>query len=145
MKAKFSVADYLLNVNDSMELDSGQCVAELEVGDVLATINVEGKVRVVFDDEVYRSASQFPQELRDLFHSGAAYNSERIYIDDNNWFECYVYYKNPDYDKNIEKGIVPCKWLCDAGWCDVLDGGWSSAADVFALLLDLIEEYNKTK
>lgn len=124
-----------------MELDSGQCVAELEIGDILASIEVRGDVRVVFNDQSYRASSQFPEELRKLFHDGKADEDERVYIDDNNWFESFIYYKNPAWDgtKNTPK------WLCDNGWCDVLDGGWENAADVFSFLLDLIQEYNKER
>lgn len=147
MKCNFSVEEFLFGVNDSMELDSGQVVADLEVDDLLVEIRVEGYVRVVFDDQTYKAASQMPEELIDLFHNGGeeyekAVESGRLYIDDNNWFESFVYYKNPDYNPKSKQSV---KWLCDDAWCDVLDGGWENEADVFSFLLDLAKEYKKAQ
>ena len=142
MKYDFSVADFLLGVNDSMELDSGQEVASLETDGLYVSIRVAGDVRVVFNDESYRASSQFPEELVELFHNGKAWNDERVYVDNSNWFESFVYYKNPNYDPEDKKSP---KWLCDPAWCDVLDGGWENEADVFSFLLDLAKEYEKAQ
>jgi hypothetical protein len=140
MKCKFSVEDFLLGIHDSMELDSGQCVASLEVNDsILVTINVEGYVRVVFNDVAYKASSQMPDELTDLFHEGKAYDDERVYIDNNNWFEAFIYYKNPDYNPKDKKSV---KWLYDNCWStDVLDGDWKDEADVFSTMMELAKDY----
>ena len=145
MKYNFTIADFLLGINDSMELDSGQIVATLETSDLLVEIRVEGYVRVVFNDEVYKASSQMPQELIDLFHNGGeeyekALEDGRLYIDDNNWFESFIYYKNPNYKSKDKESA---KWLFDDAWCDVLDGGWKSETDVINTLLELAKEYKK--
>ena len=144
MKYNFNVCDYLLGVNDSMELESGQSVAELNVKDeVLIDLRVEGDVRVVFEDQVYKCSSQMPDELIDLFHKGGdeyqnALESGRLYIDDNNWFEVFVYTKNPNYKGNESEP----KWIW-TGISDVVDGGWDNPAEVFSFLLDCYDEYIK--
>lgn len=143
MKCKFSVADFLLGIHDSMELDSGQCVAELEVNDsILVTINVEGYVRVVYNDEVYKAPSQFPEELTELFRSGKAYEDNGVFIDNNNWFESFVYYRNPDYNPNDKTSV---KWLNDGAWSEVLDGDWKDENDVFSTMLATAKEYQKAQ
>jgi len=140
MKCVLTIEDFLLGVNDSMELDSGQCVASLEVDDLLVCVNVEGYVRVVFENSVYKAPSQFPDELKQLFHDGKAEDDERVFIDNNNWFESFIYYKNPDYNPKEKDSI---KWFCDNAWCEVLDGEWENETDVFNTLLELAKEYKK--
>ncbi len=145
MKYNFTIADFLIGINDSMELDSGQVVATLKTSDLLVEIRVEGYVRVVFNDVVYKASSQMPQELIDLFHNGGeeyekALEDGRLYIDDNNWFESFIYYKNPNYNPKEKDSI---KWLCDNARCEVLDGDWESDTDVINTLLELAKEYKK--
>lgn len=145
MKYNFTIADFLIGIKDSMELDSGQVVATLETSDLLVEIRVEGYVRVVFNDEVYKASSQMPQELIDLFHCGGmkyekALEDGRLYIDDNNWFESFIYYKNPNYKP---KDKCSTKWFCDNAWSEVQDGNWESETDVINTLLDLANEYKK--
>lgn len=147
MKYDFSVADFLLGIHDSMELDSGQVVASLSTSDVLVEIRVEGDVRVVFNDEVYKASTQFPDELLQLFHDGGeeyekALEDGRLYIDNNNWFEYFVYYKNPEYNPKDKNSV---KWLCDNAWYDVLDGDWKDEVDVFSTLLEVLKEYQQAQ
>lgn len=145
MKYNFTIADFLIGINDSMELDSGQVVATLKTSDLLVEIRVEGYVRVVFNDVAYKASSQMPQELIDLFHNGGeeyekALEDGRLYIDDNNWFESFIYYKNPNYNPKEKDSI---KWLCNNARCEVLDGDWESETDVINTLLELAKEYKK--
>ena len=86
-----------------MQLDSGICLASLEVNGVLATIETRGEVRVLWnpdpngnaeDGEVYRQPSDFPEELAKVFEERRNTAEMRnIYIDNNNWFEVFVFTK----------------------------------------------------
>ena len=86
----------LTKINDSMELESGQDIAELETDKHLVVVGVRGEVRVYFNDEVYKTQCQFPKTLMKLFHNGKAYHDDRVEIVDNNWFEVFLYKKNKD-------------------------------------------------
>ena len=141
MRYAIIVADFLTEINDSMELDSGQVVATLETNDLLIEIRVEGYVRVVFNNEVYKASSQFPKELLELFHNGKAYNDERVYIDDNNWFEVAIFTKNPDYNPNKKTESV--KWLYDNRCDDVIDADWKDDADVVKTLMDYYKSFKE--
>ena len=98
MKLNFKVNSHinLLAINDSMELDSGQEVASLEIQQkgktkVTITIEVQGCVKVDYKDNRYKCASQMPQELLDIFHNGYE-DPEAIGLNviENNWFEIYI-------------------------------------------------------
>lgn len=146
MRYTIIVADFLAEINDSMELDSGQVVATLETNDLLIEIRVEGYVRVVFNNAVYAASSQMPQELIDLFHNGGeeyekALEDGRLYIDDNNWFEVAIFTKNPDYNPNKKTESV--KWLYDNRCDDVIDADWKDDADVVKTLMDYYKSYKE--
>lgn len=92
----------LTNINDSMELDSGQTVAQLRIKldadnpnhddtDVLITLEVQGDVKVFYKNEMYKCASQMPDELIKIFHDGYE-DPEAIGLNvcENNWFEIYI-------------------------------------------------------
>lgn len=86
----------LSNINTSMELDSTQSVAELTDKNFMLEIRVCGEVKVYFDDDIFKCASQMPDELLQLFHEGKAYEDERVGVVDNNWFEAFLYEKDGD-------------------------------------------------
>lgn len=127
-KTKFSYWNGLVGVHDSMELDSGQSVAELEWDWLMVELRVCGDVRVVFDGTAYRSPSQFPEELMEMFHKGTADQDERVCIDMNNWFEVFVYEKRGD------------EWSW-TDWSDIIDADWKSAGDIYDELMLSLESY----
>lgn len=102
MKLKFTInpsipIDKIIN---SMQLDSGQTIAELHVDNYSVTLEVHGEVRVLFnpdphgnasDGDVYTCASQFPDELMKIFAEGIDYaEMKNIFVDDNNWLEVFL-------------------------------------------------------
>lgn len=95
---------------DSMELDSGIVIVELtgEIDgyDVDADVKVTGDVRVIFRDQVYRSASRMPEELLKCYHDhknpeetalsdGGEYETP-YYCDMNNWLEQSIVIRDKD-------------------------------------------------
>lgn len=89
----------LEDIHDSMQLDSGQVIAELENDLLSITLEVRGQVRVLWnpdpdgephDGSVFKCASQFPEELMKIFAEGRAGDMKNIFVDDNNWFEVFV-------------------------------------------------------
>lgn len=92
------------NYGDSMQLDSGQELINLEGTkngyNVEASVRVVGDVRVIFRDQVYRNAGRMPKELLDCYRNHK--NPEEIatsdgeeyetpyYCDMNNWLEKFI-------------------------------------------------------
>lgn len=123
----------LKEIHSSMQLDSGQQIASLKAGDWKLSLEVRGEVRVLWnpdpsgdasDGQVYRSASQFPDELMEVFAKGYDTNGmPNIVIDDNNWFELFVDHKG----KNIG--------------CDVVVDEDLDPVKVFKYMLDTYLEY----
>ena len=91
---KFKCYISLRNINDSMELDSGQVIAELTTDTHLMSLEVCGDVRVHFDGDVFKCASQMPKELLKIIHDGEAFDNDRVNVIDNNWFELFLYEKD---------------------------------------------------
>lgn len=131
IKAPFTGVD-LSGINTSMELDSGQELARLYDGDLCATLKVVGDVRVIYEDELYKAPSQFPEELMKLFHDGKADSEHGVEIAFNNWFELHVWKVGKD-DKGNEK-------LDFAGLCDVVDVEGNTPHEIRGLLADCIKE-----
>lgn len=89
-------------VADSMQFDSGQSLAELRYDGWLASLEVRGEVRVVWNPDpggtteggtAYRHASDFPEDLMDVFAHPEKHDREsmqNLFVDDNNWFEVFV-------------------------------------------------------
>lgn len=102
MKLEFNLnpAIPVMEIKDSMQLDSNQTVAHLKVEDFDLTLEVRGDVRVVWNPdpngsykkgEVYKHASDFPEELMKVFAEGKdTAEMKNIFIDDNNWFEVFI-------------------------------------------------------
>ena len=127
----------LTNINDSMELDSGQTVAQLRIKavsdssnhddtDILITLEVQGHVKVFYKDDMYKCASQMPDELIKIFHDGYE-DPEAIGLNvcENNWFEIY-----------IEEGgqCVLSDVACPEGMNDI---------EMLSMMLDVYKEYVK--
>lgn len=125
MAYAFDCYEDLSDVNDSMELESGQIIAELNRLYHRVELRVVGDVRVVYKDEVYKSVSQMPDELVQLFHWEKAWENEDVYIDDNNWFEVLIY---------KDSGL----WT---GYGEVVECEGMSPADIECLLNDCLYEY----
>lgn len=129
MEYKFTVHPVLLEVKSSMELDSGTLLASLEAGNVIVELEVRGDVRVEYQDDIYKAACQFPEELLKAFHDGSAFNDPDVRIIDNNWFELGV------YEKKGGKRV----WT-DYSTVDE-EEDYDSVADVFSGMLAFLNEY----
>lgn len=130
-KAPFTCVD-LSGINTSMELDSGQELARLYDGDLCATLKVVGDVHVIYKDDIFKTPSQFPEELMKLFHDGKADSKHGVETAFNNWFEVFVWKARKD-DKGNEK-------LDFAGLCDVVDAEGNTPDEIRGLLADCIKD-----
>jgi len=113
-----------------MELDSGESLVTLEIKDfnLLVELRVCGEVRVVFNGEVFKSPMDFPDELKALFHNGTYGDDERVFVDDNNWFELFIY----------DKGKDAWNWT---GLSEVVDADWRSVGDIYDLMFNYAKDY----
>ena len=118
----------LSNINNSMELDSGQEIARLDKGNYVVTLEVCGAVRVVYKDCTYKAASQMPEKLIQMFHNWKPEYEEVVFVDDNNWFEMFIWQKGDDGN------LI---WL---GFSEVCD---SEGADAASLRKDLEDYLNE--
>ena len=125
----FSYTIDLTNINDSMELDSEQEVARYDKDHFCVTLEVRGSVRVIYKNEVYKSASQMPDELLQLFHDGKADEEHEVYMDMNNWFESFFW----EWDEK--------KKLVWTGFCDVEDCGGLNPEKLEKYLKDCYDSY----
>lgn len=109
-------------INDSMELDSNQVIATLEVDDILLSLEVRGETRVEYKGVIYYTPSEFPKELKTLIHASSWWmNHEDVQVYFNNWFEVF-----------------------DEGqhWSDVVDAEQLDEDGLKELLLDIyVERY----
>lgn len=89
------------SIKDSMQLDSYQDIAYLKDANINITVSIEvrGEVKVwfnrhggnPFDGEWFSTPSDFPKELKTLIaENNRWYEDERLFIDENNWFEAFV-------------------------------------------------------
>ncbi len=90
MKLQFTIYEKLKECTDSLLFDSETTIAKLEVDDCCLCLEVQGEVRIVDNQtqEVYKTPSEFPQELKDAIKSGDIFKNltDRYYVDNNNWF-----------------------------------------------------------
>lgn len=127
---KFKCNIELSDINDSMELESGQEIARLEENGYAVTLEVQGDVRVVYKDVAYRHAGAMPDELLKLFHDGKAYESEDVYVDMNNWFEVFFWEKKGDK-------------LVWTGWSDVVDCEGMNEKELEGFLIDCMNDFTE--
>lgn len=127
----------LEEIKDSMQLDSGQVIAKLEVGNYRLKLEVVGDVRVRWnsdpkktweDDgsELYKHASQMPDELLRIFSQNRpASDFPNLNVINNNWFEVIVYYKGHIVYSDLDdlEELDPC--------------------DIFTSLWDMYLEFKK--
>ena len=134
----------LASVRSSMQLDSGICLASLEVDGWKLYLEVRGDVRVDFnpdpkgsheDGQVYRQASDFPPELARIFADGTdIYTLPNVYVDDNNWFELFV----------EKDGRFVNSDLVDEGcFCAEPKGPAASPAAILGVMYDTYLAYKK--
>lgn len=98
----FEMHANLKTLPDSMCLDSGETICSYTEGNDKVEIEVRGYVTVYFNEERYRCYSDMPRELQELFENGQAYYDDRVYIDENNWYEIFF---NWDEDYDVAEGI----------------------------------------
>ena len=90
---------------DSMCLDSGEVICSYTDGNDKVEIEVRGYVTVDFNGERYRRYSDMPKELQELFKNGKAYDDDRVYILENNWYEVFF---NGDEDYDVAEAVEGC-------------------------------------
>ena len=94
-------------MGDSMCFDSGtnflSATVSSESGDVDILIQARGSVKVYYKDEMFKCASQMPQELIDKFKDDSAWDDDDCEIIDSNWWELFWDYSgNTDCFENAE-------------------------------------------
>ena len=98
--------DVFFKLGDSMCYDSGICVLTAQVHknnkNYVVKIETQGHVKIIYDGSMYKSASQMPEELRQKFYNGTAYNSGKLECIENNWWEIVVF-----DDNGIAAGFMP--------------------------------------
>ncbi len=134
----FKVYESLVNVKDSMELDSDQTLASAEFDNgYTMTLEVRGAVKVYYDETenndseyeaYYTRPSEFPKSLKELIHNDPAWwtLNENVYISENNWFELFLWDEKGGY-------IVS----------DVVDAEGQSDDEIKSLFLETAKEYLK--
>ncbi len=84
-------------VTDSMQLSSETTVCSMKYKGHTATIEVRGDVKIAYNpdgigngaDSIYHDYSEMPEELKRLIDNGTYVCDERVYKDENNWFEVF--------------------------------------------------------
>ena len=140
MKLRFTINPNLPleEIHSSMQLDSGTNIATLRAGDFQVELRVEGDVKVFWNPdpdgswndeaaEMYRNASQMPEELLRIFGEGGYTDRKDLGVCNNNWYENYVFYK----------GVLMC--------ADVSDIEDLDPADIFASLWDIYTEVKENE
>lgn len=89
------IVDDLENYTDSLLFDE-HTIARLETENYAVVIEVIGYIRIYFENEIYKSASRYPEELVEMIKSGKVYENPEVDIGNNNWFNIAVYVKNSD-------------------------------------------------
>lgn len=89
----FEVSVNLSECKESLLFDN-ETIAILDVDKYRVTIEVYGDKRIIFKNQVYKSAYNYPDELKEIIKRGNYFNNNDIEIIDNNWFEIDVYEKD---------------------------------------------------
>lgn len=102
MKIELNLAPNFFSIGDSMCFDSGTTIMSANIcienkADVQIDLRACGHVKVDFCDDIYRCtynvykcASNFPEELMELFEKGLADTDDRVCIHENNWWEVFI-------------------------------------------------------
>ena len=124
---------------DSMQVDSGTVIATLEIDRFKVYVEVEGEVRVHYNEDpsvdvresddydVYRDPSNFPDGLMKFFNGSFNYamQPKNVQVWDNNWFELCV-------EKDGE-----------LLWSDCVEMDSCTPKDFFDLLWDTYKEWSR--
>lgn len=139
--AKLEVFEDMTKIKDSMQMASGDtiCVYTSADGKFKAKLEVMGEVRVFYyptgracDDSEgpFSSYIDFPEEVQKLFDTGEAYDSSKVYVDSNNWFEMSYLDENGDW--------------CDSDVCEEdICGKSGSIENLFDVCKEYLECYRK--
>lgn len=100
------VPEWVLDIRDSMQLDSGIEVACLKARrdghDYVLSVVVEGEVRVNYDGSTYRHANQMPRELLEYFGGAKeAVGNHEVDVRDNNWFEEVIWVDGVEFSSEV--------------------------------------------
>lgn len=83
----------LKDVNKSSLLfDSNNCICDLIVGNVRASLIVNGEIRILNEktDEVYKHYGAFTEEMKEILRSNKDLEDYGYIINMNNWFELFI-------------------------------------------------------
>ena len=80
----------LETLEDSMLYDSGLVIATIFDDKHVASLEVRGEQRIVYEGNVYKYVQDFPQEIVDMIRSNTIWDNPDVVIDNNNWFEVMV-------------------------------------------------------
>lgn len=94
--------DIRKTITNSLLLSSEQKVieAKFDNGRWTVIVRVIGDVRILWKDQIYKDASQYPDELTEFIRSGKMNDQstwpENTDIINNNWYEVFIYDRNGD-------------------------------------------------
>jgi hypothetical protein len=93
---ELNLIDNFFNMRDSMCYDSGTNIlsADIELEDgkkYQIDIAAQGHVKVFWHGDMYKCASQMPEELIDKYYRGVIDEEEDYDCVENNWWEVMVY------------------------------------------------------
>ena len=127
LKKKFTQRIDMRRVHNSMILDSETEIARLEWGELVATLEIRGSVKVYYKGACYKNASRMPNELLEMLNNWKEEYSAEVQVDMNNWPEVFLWTK--DNDKLI--------WT---GYSDVADAEGMTRRQIRKMLDEYITE-----
>ena len=104
-------------IKDSMQFDSDTEICEYAPADkkVKITIEVRGEVRITYNDEVYTKPSEFPQEIKEIIKNGDLWNTDEVYVGNNNWFELFFWDEEGNF---LDSDVVDIEGMTPEELCD---------------------------
>lgn len=104
--AVFKCYEDLSNINDSLQFDSDTLICEYISADKKYKVKIEvlGEVSIRYspsgfveenDDEYFDTPSDFNDDMKEMLKNGGFWTSNKIEINNNNWFEL-IYCDNED-------------------------------------------------
>lgn len=118
---EFTQYEEMENVKDSLEFESETQICTLGNSDYLVSLEVHGEVRVTFNDEVFRTPSDFPDELKALIRENEDWQfADNVYVGNNNWFELFLFKEKGGELEYITSEVVDAEGLSSEKLCDML-------------------------